>query len=228
MKQIAKILVVEDEADLRDLMLLHLRREGHEGVGVESSEAALSELSESKFDLVILDWMLPGLPGIELCRRLRGSYPMLMTTARVDAADIVLGLDAGADDYLTKPFQIAVFIARVRALLRRAAMPPDTHALTHFEVSGLSVDVGKREVRYQDQNLQLTPSEFKALAALVRHRGVILSRGKLIRVIQGEGITVTERAVDTLVFGLRKNLGPAAKLVETVRGVGYRIRMDGA
>lgn len=221
--QKARVLVVEDEEDVRDLMLLHLERDGFAAVGVENGEKALALLDQENFQLLVLDWMLPGLSGLELCKKLKGRYPILMVTARADASDIVLGLEMGADDYVTKPFQISVFNARVRSLWRRANQVPGSVAETVFEVGDLRLDLTAHHATCKNQKLQLTPSEFKALSALLRYRGTILSRSKLIALIQGEGITVTERAIDTLVFGLRKNMGECAGLVETVRGVGYRI-----
>lgn len=221
-----RVLVVEDEADVRDLMLLHLGRDGFDATGVENGERALALLEKESFQLLILDWMLPGLSGLELCKKFKGRYPILMVTARADAADIVLGLEMGADDYVTKPFQISVFNARVRSLWRRANSSPSALAESTFQVGQLKLDMPSYQVTCKDQKLQLTPSEFKALSALMRNRGTILSRAKLIALIQGEGITVTERAIDTLIFGLRKNLGECASLVETVRGVGYRIHDD--
>lgn len=218
--------MVEDEEDVRNLMLLHLQREGHSAVGVENSERALELIGEEKFNLLILDWMLPGISGLELCKKLRGAYPILMVTARVDPVDIIHGLDSGADDYITKPFQVSVFVARVRALLRRVLAVPLSPASGKIEVDALVLDTKTHRVTFERTPLQLTPSEFKALAALMSHAGIILSRTKLIQMIQGDGITVTERAIDTLIFGLRKNLGEAAAYIETVRGVGYRVRGD--
>ena len=225
----AKVLVVEDEEDVRNLMLLHLQRDGHQATGLEDSEKALQALQNPKnFDLVILDWMLPGLSGLELCKRLAGKLPILMVTARADTADIVLGLEMGADDYLTKPFQVSVFMARVRALLRRASAQKQnpSQSPTVFESSGLRLDTMAHKVTVHEEVVKLTPSEFKALALMMKEPGLIFSRSKLISLIQGEGITVTDRAIDTLIFGLRKNIGPCSDLIETVRGVGYRMRLE--
>jgi DNA-binding response OmpR family regulator len=228
----AKVLVVEDEVDVRNLMLLHLAREGYEGVGVEDGEKALALInqssklgqSETKYDLAILDWMLPGISGLELCKRFYGRMPILMVTARADSSDIVLGLEVGADDYITKPFQISEFNARIRSLLRRARNAIEANRPRKFQIDQLEVNLDAYLVKCAGEEVKLTASEFKALSAMLVNRGVILSRSKLIEHIQGEGITVTERAIDTMIFGLRKNLGPCASVVETVRGVGYRIR----
>lgn len=219
-----RVLVVEDERDVKELMLLHLKREGHEATGVENGEEALGLLSEGKYDLAVLDWMLPGLSGLEICKKIAGRIPILMVTARADAADIVLGLEMGADDYITKPFELPVFLARVRALLRRATAASVSKTEGRHEVGGLTVDVGSHQVFCQGTEVKLTPSEFKLILALVENQGRVLSRDKLIELVQGEGVVVVDRAIDTHVFGLRKKLGPCADVVETIRGVGYRIK----
>lgn len=224
-----RVLVIEDEGDVRELQLVHLRREGLDPVGVETAEEGLSRLqSGESFDLVVLDWMLPGMSGLELLRKLGTDptrAPVLMVTARADTADVVLGLEAGADDYIIKPFEIPVFLARVRALLRRAGAQKAAGGAParRFRVGGLSLDLDRHEVQCGGQEVQLTPSEFKLLAALMTHRGRVLSRERLIELIQGEGVSVVDRAIDTHVFGLRKKLGPCAEVIETIRGVGYRV-----
>lgn len=217
-----RILVVEDEKDVKDLMLLHLKREGFDATGVENGEESLKLLNEKKYDLAILDWMLPGLSGLEICKRVVGKIPVLMVTARADAADIVLGLEMGADDYITKPFEIPVFLARVRALLRRKVVQNESNA--KIIVGDLHVNAEAHEVSCGDVPIKLTPSEFKLLMALVQNRGRVLSRDKLIELVQGEGVVVVDRAIDTHVFGLRKKMGACADLVETIRGVGYRVK----
>jgi len=220
----AKILVVEDEDDVRKLMTLHLDREGYEVQAAENGEDALKILNRQSFDLLVLDWMLPGLTGVEICKKLNGQYPILMVTARVNPSDIIEGLESGADDYITKPFQVAVFLARVRALLRRASAKTSSLPLTQVETGQLLLEVESHKVFCAGEAVALTRSEFSALFELMKHRDIILSRRKMIEMIQGEGITVTERAIDTLIFGLRKKLGACADHIETVRGVGYRIR----
>jgi len=226
--QKTRVLVVEDEEDVRNLILLQLTREGYESVGVEDSEKALALINDStqNFDLYILDWMLPGLSGLDLCKRIAGQKPVLMVTARADTTDIVLGLEMGADDYITKPFQIAIFNSRVRALIRRSKASPSAQSKHQFEVCGLTIIPESHHAVFRGEKLEFTPSEFKALLAMARNKGVIISRQKMIEFVQGEGLTVTERAVDTMIFGLRKNLGAASSLIETVRGVGYRFAMD--
>lgn len=222
-----RVLIVEDEADIRQLMQMHLSREGLEVLAAENGEKGLQLLGEEKFDLAVLDWMLPGLSGLDLCRKIAGKVPVLMVTARADTSDIVLGLEVGADDYITKPFDIPIFLARVRALLRRArSLAPKDQQPEWIELDGLRVNEGEHKATLAGEELKLTVSEFKLLVALLGSRGKVLSRDKLISMVQGSDINVTDRTIDTHVFGLRKKLGSAADLVETIRGVGYRVKAE--
>jgi two-component system phosphate regulon response regulator PhoB len=228
----SKVLLVEDEADVRDLMLLHLKRDGIQAEAVEDGEAAARLLQNGKYDLVILDWMLPGLSGLEICKRARSgslgasakTAPILMVTARADTSDIVIGLEMGADDYVTKPFEIPVFLARVRSLIRRGRAVDAAGPVIAYEVGPLKLNIESHDVRCGSDPLDLTPSEFKLLAALMSNQGRVLSRERLIDLVQGQGVAVVDRAIDTHVFGLRKKLGACAEIVETIRGVGYRVR----
>jgi len=219
-----KILVVEDEKDVRDLILLHLKREGFETTGVDNGEEALRLFKTCSFDLAILDWMLPGVSGLDLCKNLVGKLPVLMVTARADTTDIVLGLEMGADDYISKPFETPVLMARVRALLRRSQgkVEDSTKLLRCGE---LCLNLDTYQVTCDSKEVQLTISEFKLLAALMTHRGRVLSRDQLIELVQGQGVVVIDRAIDTHIFGLRKKLGPSADVIETIRGVGYRAKV---
>lgn len=224
-----RVLVVEDEKDIAELMLLHLKREAIEAEVVDNGEGALNLVAQKKYDLLVLDWMLPGISGLDICKKIRASggdaakLPILVVTARAQATDIVLGLEMGADDYITKPFDIPVFLARVRALLRRAARAEAGGDDRKIKIGELLLDSEKHEVRCGTVDTQLTPSEFKLLHALMRNRGRVLTRDRLIELVQGEGVTVIDRAIDTHVFGLRKKLGNCSNLVETIRGVGYRM-----
>lgn len=220
-----RILIVEDEEDVRELIALHLRREGHQVSTFGEGAEAILALARDPFDLAIVDWMLPDLSGLEICRVVAGRCPVLMVTARVHPQDIVQGLEAGADDYVTKPFELGVLMARVRALLRRARRGTKTGlGKDIFEMGALRVDVNARLAWCYGRELELTPSEFKLLLAFVQNEGRALSRKKLIEVVHGPGIAVVDRAIDTLVFCLRTKLGPAGGSIETVRGVGYRAR----
>ncbi len=247
-----QILVVEDEGDVRDLVAIHLKRAGHKVTAVSSVEEARGAVAArealaggSKFDIFILDWMLPGASGVEFLKEIRRKGPrdltaVLMLTAKGDSKDIVEGLDAGADDYLVKPFDSSVLLARVRALSRRLATQPEGalvapmgtesgSAKPRFEVirlGGLSLFPETYEVKCGDEPISLTPSEFKLLLALAKSQGRVLTRDSLISQVQGDGVSVVGRTVDTHVFGLRKKLGDCADVIETVRGVGYRVKTD--
>jgi DNA-binding response OmpR family regulator len=216
----SRILVVEDEKDICDLMSLHLKREGHDIAAVDNGEEALKILATDVFDIVILDWMLPGLSDAALART-----PVFMVTARAHTSDIVVGLEMGADDYITKPFEIPVFLARVRALLRRGVID-ETKEEDVFEVGDLRLDSKTYQVTCGKKDVQLTPSEFKLLVALMKNRGRVLTRERLIDLVQGEGVTVVDRTIDTHIFGLRKKLNKCSDIVETIRGVGYRVKTD--
>jgi two-component system phosphate regulon response regulator PhoB len=219
----SKILVVEDESDIRELIVLHLSREGHLVESCANGADALERIRENGFDLLVLDWMLPGKSGLEITKEVRrakgyDSPRILMVTAKAANSDLVLGLEAGADDYLVKPFELSVLNARARALLRRTEKRGSS-----LELGPLVIDEGAHEARLHGQAINLTPYEFKLLVTLASHRGRVLTRDRLIQEVQGGGVAVVERAIDTHVFGLRKKLGESADLIETVRGVGYRI-----
>lgn len=223
-----RILIVEDEEDIRDLVALHLKRAGYQVDAVGTAEEAFFILKgEKKTHLMVLDWMLPGLSGIDLIKTFRQdkqglSVPILMMTARTSTQDIVLGLQAGADDYLTKPFEIPVFLARVEALLRRMGLDQ----ASKIEIGELTIHMETYDVKCHGETLQLTPSEYRLLLSLAQNKNKVLSREQLIALVQGEGVSVVDRAIDTHVFGLRKKLSKCSDLLETVRGVGYRIRSE--
>ncbi len=231
----SRVLIVEDEKDIADLMTLHLKREGHEVTSVDNGEEAMrvlmhgSDKGTDSFQLLVLDWMLPGVSGLELCKKIRAEsgvtgVPILMVTARAHTSDIVLGLEMGADDYLTKPFELPVFLARVRALLRRGTSVQLGEQRV-YKAGELSLDLDAYRVTCGKKDLQLTPSEFKLLVALLKSQGRVLTRERLIDMVQGEGVTVVDRAIDTHIFGLRKKLGKCSDVVETIRGVGYRVKV---
>jgi len=228
----ATILVVEDEQEIRELMALHLLRQGYKVTECASAEDAQREFQKQKFNLVVLDWMLPGISGVEFLSEIKkASQPtsVLMVTAKTEPQDIVSGLESGADDYLTKPFDPGVFMARVRALLRRAKLheaPAVSEEAEKVKLGSLSVNFKTYEVKLIEEPLHLTPSEFKLLGNLIESQGRVLTRDQLIENIQGEGINVTGRTIDTHVFGLRKKLGAWSDNIETIRGVGYRVKMD--
>ncbi len=217
------ILVVEDDHEIRELICSQLKKESYNVDEASSGELALQKIKKDKFDLMVLDWMLPGLNGIELATIVKALHatPILMVTAKSEAQDIVKGLESGADDYITKPFDLNIFKARVKALLRRT--PGAATSDTIVKIGGLRIDKKSHEVTCDGEAVQLTLSEFKLLTALAASQGAVLTRDKLIEQIQGEGVAVIDRTVDTHVFGLRKKLGSCSDLIETVRGIGYRI-----
>ncbi len=225
----AKILIVEDEKEIRELMALHLLRQGFKVIECGNPMEAAAALENNVFDLIVLDWMLPGMSGvdfIDVIKRKNPSSSILMVTAKTEVKDIVLGLDKGADDYLAKPFDPQVFMARVKAICRRKLMAGAPQADEQMTISDLTINFKTYEVKILDQKLHLTPSEFKLLSLMILNHGRVLTREKLIENIQGEGINVIGRTIDTHVFGLRKKLGIWGEHIETIRGVGYRVRLD--
>jgi DNA-binding response OmpR family regulator len=231
---VATILVVEDERDLNTLIRRHLEDEGHRVVQAFDGPSALLVAQQEHLDLVILDWMLPGLDGLEVCRRLRRQsiVPILMLTARAEEIDRVLGLEVGADDYLTKPFSIRELLARVRAMFRRIELQGQAGSAEAgppvLEDGPLRVDVGAHAASVDGQPVELTPKEFDLLALLVRNPGRAFARDYLLDKVWGyEYGGLDTRTVDTHVLRLRKKLGPVGDRIETVWGVGYRFARAG-
>ena len=228
----SKILVVEDEIEIRQLIALHLRREGYAVVEAGDGDAALTELEQNDFNLVVLDWMLPVRTGLEITRSMRQQRKcdrtsILFVTAKNQPEHIATGLDAGADDYLAKPFDTLVLMARVNALLRRNAWltdAPAPGAASELRMGDLVLFPESHESLFRGKKIELTRSEFRLLEALVENQGKVLSRETLIEKIQGEGVNVVGRTIDTHVFGLRKKLEDHSDYIETIRGVGYRVR----
>jgi len=230
----ACILVVEDEIDLNDLISRQLRQEGHEVYQAFDGEKGIEVASAIKPDLVILDWMLPKLDGLAVCRRIREQSitPVLMLTARGEEADIVLGLEVGADDYLTKPFKIRELQARVRAILRREqfheAAPETAQGIEEtLEAGQIRLSLDMRTAFVGVEELDLTPKEFDLLAMFVQNPGRAFSRDYLLERIWGDDVYVTDRTVDTHVQRLRKKLGEEADAIRTVWGIGYKLQPAG-
>lgn len=223
-----KILVVEDEEDILELINYNLTREGYRVKGVTSGENALAALRKETFDLVILDLMLPGVDGKDVCKTIKQdpefcNTPVIMVTARGEESDVVIGLELGADDYITKPFSNKILVARVKAVLRRSgAQEPDKDV--NIEFGNLSIQPGHHEVRIKDKPVSLTLTEYRILLFLAKRPGWVFSRYEIIDAVQGEDRIVTDRTVDVQIVGLRKKLGPEGKRIETVRGVGYKFR----
>jgi two-component system phosphate regulon response regulator PhoB len=221
------ILVVDDEEDIIELVELNLTREGYRVLGCTTGEKAL-EIARSKLpNLIVLDLMLPGIDGLEVCRRLKsgpktGRIPVVILTAKGEEADIVMGLELGADDYVTKPFSGKVLAARVRRLLRRAAQPPGEQEVV--KVHDLTIDPARHEVWAKGSKVDLTRTEFDILRTLAQRPGLVLSRYQIVDAVHGDDYAVTDRAVDVQIVSLRRKLGPCGQYIETVRGVGYRFR----
>ena len=223
-----KILAVDDEEDILELLRFNLTKEGFAVVCAVSGEEALEFARLERPDVILLDLLLPGIDGLEVARRLKNDastkeIPVIMVTAKGEEADIVAGLEVGAEDYITKPFSRKVLIARVRAVLRRkAAAPADDKEV--LAVHDLLIHPGRREVLVKGKPVPLTFTEFGILNFLARRPGWVFTRSQIVDAVRGDEYFVTDRAVDVQIVGLRKKLGSAAKAIETVRGVGYRFK----
>jgi two-component system phosphate regulon response regulator PhoB len=224
MRQQPAVLVVEDEPAIAELIAVNLRHNGFRPTVAMDGDSAQREIDAVLPDLVLLDWMLPGSSGLSLARRWRSdartkAVPIIMLTARGDEADRVAGLDAGADDYMAKPFSTKEMLARIRAVLRRRA-PEQTAG--PVEVGQLKLDTSTHRVTFGGQPLKLGPTEFKLLQYLMSHAERVHSRGQLLDMVWGDHVFIEERTVDVHIKRLREALGDAATMVETVRGAGYR------
>jgi two-component system phosphate regulon response regulator PhoB len=222
------ILIVEDEEDLREIVIYNLEREGYKVVGVESGEEGLELAISLKPDLMILDLMLPGMSGMDVCRKVKQdsrtqNVPIIIVSAKGEESDIVSGLELGADDYLTKPFSPRILLARVRAVIRRSG-EIDKKDDAILQVHGLTIDTKKFQLSVDGSPIELTKSEFNILYFLASHLGWVYTRYQIVDAIRGDKYVVTERAIDVQITGLRKKLGNHAALIETVRGVGYRFK----
>lgn len=224
MRTIPRILIVEDEPAIAELIAVNLRHNGFQPVWAIDAETAQRELDEILPDAILLDWMLPGESGLALARKWRAAartktVPILMLTARGDEPDRVAGLDAGADDYIVKPFSPRELLARIRAVLRRRA--PEVSGGV-VKLGDLQLDADTHRVSLADKALKVGPTEFKLLHFLMRHPERVHSRGALLDKVWGDHVYIEERTVDVHVKRLRESLGDAGSMIETVRGAGYR------
>ncbi len=222
-----KILVVDDEEDILELVRYNLSKERYRVTSALSGEIALQKAREEHPDLILLDLMLPGLDGLSVCRELKrdpaiGSTPIIMLTAKGEDADIVVGLELGADDYIVKPFSPRVLQARIKAVLRRREHDEADDAL--IRIHDLSIYPARHEVLLKGIPIILTTTEFRILHFLARRPGWVFSREKIINAVKGEDYAVTDRSVDVQIVGLRKKLGSAGDCIQTVRGVGYKFK----
>ena len=221
------ILIVEDEEDIAELLEYNLDRQGYQPESVGTGEDGLQLARESLPDLVLLDLMLPKLSGLEVCRSLKADpetakIPVIMLTAKGEEEDIIAGFDAGADDYVTKPFRPKVLLARVKAVLRRGAATRlrDNDVL---DLEGITIHPGRHEVHVDGQPINLTRTEFHILQFLASRPGWVFTRGQIVRAVHGDDYPVTGRSIDVQIAALRKKLGTAGQQVVTVRGVGYKM-----
>jgi len=227
----SKVLVVDDEDHIVELARIYLTREGYEVEGVGDGSQALARFTQLKPDLVILDIMLPGSDGLAICKEIRkqSQVPIIMLTARDEVTDKVVGLEVGADDYLTKPFHPQELVARAKALLRRARIEPDAPKL--IRAGKLEVDLERHEVRHEQAKVQLRPKEFDLLTLLARHPGRVFQRSELLDLVWGYDFPGYTRTVDVHVQQLREKLAAAGVTepsIETVWGVGYRLELAGS
>jgi two-component system phosphate regulon response regulator PhoB len=228
-----KILIIEDERPLAEALASNLEREGFAVSVAHDGRSGLRRAQVMLPDLIVLDLMLPGLPGLEVCRLLRAgaqtrAIPIVMATARAEEQDELVGLAMGAEDYVTKPFRMKVLIQRIKRLIgpRRAEQDPSAGKVS--ESRAVVIDRYRHRASYRGRELQLTPTEYRLLEAMLRQPGRAFTRPELIDVALGESTVVLDRTIDVHIKSLRKKLGEAADLIETVRGIGYRFRGPGA
>ncbi len=234
------ILIVDDEEDILELIQFNLLREGYRTTAVGTGEEAIKKVRNEKIDLMILDLMLPGIGGFEVTREIRktpqvSDIPIVMLTAKGEEIDVVTGLELGADDYIAKPFSPRILLARVRSILRRKALQKvnDEKAGSRphsqnqqFDILGILIDPGKHKVEVEGTPVELTYSEFNILLCLARRPGWVFTRQQIMDAVRGENYVVTERSIDVQIVGLRKKLGNHGKHIETVRGIGYRLKEE--
>lgn len=224
----SSVLVIEDEDDIQELVEYNLTKNGFEVECATDGESGLKKIKSHPPDLVLLDLMLPGLDGLEVCRQLKQDpttqkVPVVMLTARGEESDIVSGLELGAEDYITKPFSPKVLIARIRAVLRRDR-GKDLDPEETVSIHKMSIHPGRHEVLIEGKPVKLTVTEFRILHLLAMRPGWVFTRYQIVDQIRGEDYPVTDRSIDVHIVALRKKLGPAGGFVETVRGVGYRMK----
>jgi two-component system phosphate regulon response regulator PhoB len=227
----ATILVVEDDPDIRELLVYTLGQEGYTILQAPSSELALKMMEAAIPDLLVLDVMLPGMDGLELLRHLKSdnglkAVPVILASAKGEEADVVAGLELGAEDYVTKPFSPRVLLARVRTALRRHTQADNPQAASDavVRVGPLSLDAARHETRMDGRKLDLSATEFSVLEVLARSPGRVFTRSQIIDAVRGHDYPVTDRSVDVQILAIRKKLGSEGELIETVRGVGYRFK----
>jgi len=221
------IVAIEDEPDLLEVLEYNLGREGYQVEAATDGDEGLELIFKHRPDLVLLDLMLPGIDGLEICRRVRSesstrSVPIIMVSAKGEESDIILGLELGADDYVTKPFSPRELVARVRSVLRRSRSASTEDAESPISLQGLSIDPLRHEVMIDREPAEFTATEFRILHFMASHPGRVYTREQLIRSAVGEDVVILERNIDVHIRAMRHKLGAHADLIETIRGVGYR------
>ena len=221
------ILIVDDEEDVLELVRFNLEKNGYKVETAVSGEEAIAKARTKLPDLIILDLMLPGIDGLEVCKKLKSdskteNIPVIMLTAKIEEADIVTGLELGAQDYITKPFSPKVLVARVRRILQKTI----THSLekSPIKIHELTIDPARHEVLVKNKQIELTFTEFNILYTLAKRPGLVFTRYQIVDSIRGQDYLVTDRAIDVQIVALRKKLGAYGKFIETVRSVGYRFK----
>ena len=222
------ILVVDDEEDILELVRFNLTREGFHVLTAETGESALKSATAETISIIVLDLMLPGMDGLEVTRRLKADakrrhIPIIMLSAKGEEADIVTGLELGADDYITKPFSPRILVARIKAVMRRKSEPVHDEQSV-ITIHDMVIHPGRRQVTADDRNIDLTYTEFQVLYYLARRPGWVFTRTQIVDAVRGDDYPVTDRSVDVQIVGLRKKLGAHGAYIETVRGVGYRFK----
>ncbi len=223
-----RILVIEDDPDILEILEYNLSNEGFTVACARDGEQGLREVAGDKPALILLDLMLPGIPGLEVCRRLRGGdttrdVPIIIVTAKGEEADAVAGLEVGADDYVTKPFRVRELVARVNAVLRRSSEPGPVDG-ERLDAGAIRIDLSRHEVFVAGEPVELTLAEFRLLVALAKQPGRVLPRARLVQQITAGGYQISERNVDVHVAALRRKLGEHSALIGTVRGIGYKFK----
>jgi DNA-binding response OmpR family regulator len=223
------IAIIEDEEDIQQLLKFNLEKEGYKTLIIEDGAIAQAQIKKHNPDLVLLDLMLPNLSGLDICKNIKNDselkhIPIVMLTAKGEEADIVIGLELGADDYVTKPFGIKALVARIRSVLRRYANNTDDNNKQTISVQGININVGKHIVTIDSNPVDLSATEFDILLYLIKNVGWVYTRKQIVQAVHGKDYPVTDRSIDVQITGLRKKLAEYGNLIETVRGVGYRFK----
>jgi len=230
-----RILIIEDDPEIQEMLKFAFAREGWKLIHVSTGEEGLKIINENGADCVILDIMLPGMDGFKTIKKIRENkdmqaLPVIMCTARGEEADIVTGLELGADDYVVKPYSPRVLAARIRAALRRkeavSSETGDSKSKTLFQQGKLKIDIERHTAFLEETPLDLFPTEFAILAHFLSNPDIVFSRQKLITAIRGHDYPVTDRSIDVQIMGLRKKLGASGDMIETIRGIGYRFKTE--